>query len=181
MDAYSKAWLQYAFPVYVWVLVGAIILASRHSTRRVRSLGNTPVAVLASLYLLSYAKLLRSIINPLYVTFLDYPSDTEAVWLVDGNVNSLKGKHIPLFLTSLLALLLLFLPFTLLLLLGQWIQAQSERKCFKWISDYQVTTFLDVYHGPFKNKHRYWSGLLLVTRFFLFFLLLLSMSMETLA
>ena len=37
MDAYSKAWLQYAFPVYVWVLVGAIILASRHSTRIVQS------------------------------------------------------------------------------------------------------------------------------------------------
>ena len=25
-----------------------------------------------------------------------------------------------------------------------------------------------MYHGPFKSKHRYWSGLLLVTRFFLF-------------
>ena len=165
MDAYSKAWLQYAFPIYVWVLVGAIILASRYSNRIVRSLGSNPVAVLATLFLLSYAKLLRSIINPLYVTFLDYPSDTKAVWLVDGNVNYLKGKHIPLFLTSLLALFLLFIPFTLLLLLGQWIQAQSERKCFKWISDYRVSTFLDVYHGPFKSKHRYWSGLLLVTRF----------------
>ena len=168
MDAYSKAWLQYAFPIYVWVLVGAIILASRHSTRIVRSLGNNPVAVLATLFLLSYAKLLRSIINPLYVTFPEYPTDSKAVWLVDGNVNYLKGIHIPLFITSLLALFLLFIPFTLLLLLGQWIQAQSERKCFKWISDYRVSTFLDVYHGPFKIKHRYWSGLLLVTRFCLF-------------
>ena len=168
MDAYSKAWLQYAFPTYVWVLVGTIILASRHSTRIARSLGTNPVAVLATLFLLSYAKLLRSIINPFFVTFLEYPSDSKAVWLVDGNISYLKGKHIPLFLTSLLALLLLFIPFTLLLLLGQWIQAQSERKCFKWISDYRVTTFLDVYHGPFKSKHRYWCGLLLVTRFVLF-------------
>ena len=179
MDAYSKAWLQYAFPVYVWVLVGAIILASRHSTRIVRSLGNNPVAVLATLFLLSYAKLLRSIINPLYVTFLDYPSDTKAVWLVDGNVNYLKGKHILLFLTSLLALLLLFIPFTLLLLLGQWIQAHSERKCFTWISDYRVTTFLDVYHGPLKNKHRYWCGLLLVTRFFLFLVFAFNVNGDT--
>ena len=179
MDAYSKAWLQYAFPVYVWALVGAIILASRHSTRIVRSLGNNPMAVLATLFLLSYAKLLRSMINPLYVTFLDYPSDTEAVWLVDGNVNYLKGKHIPLFLTSLLALFLLFIPFTLLLLLGQWIQAQSERKCFTWISDYRVTTFLDVYHGPFKSKHRYWCGLLLVTRFFLFLVFAFNVNGDT--
>ena len=125
MDAYSKAWLQYAFPVYVWVLVGAIILASRYSTRITRSLGTNPVAVLATLFLLSYAKLLRSIINPLYVTFLEYPSDPNEVWLVDGNIPYLEGKHIPLFLTSLLALFLLCIPFTLLLLLGQWIQAQS--------------------------------------------------------
>ena len=165
MDGYSKAWLQYAFPVYVWALVGAVILASRRSTRIARCLGTNPVAVLATLFLLSYAKLLRSIINPLYATFLKYPSDTKEVWLVDGNIPYLKGKHIPLFLTSLLALFLLFIPFTLLLLLGQWIQAQSERKCFKWISDYRVSTFLDMYHGPFKNKHRYWSGLLLVARF----------------
>ena len=179
MDAYFKAWLQYAFPVYVWVLVGAIILASRHSTRIVRSLGNNPVAVLATLFLLSYAKLLRSIINPLYVTFLDYPSHTKAVWLVDGNVNYLKGKHIPLFLSSLLALFLLFIPFTLLLLLGQWIQAQSERKCFKWISDYRVSTFLDVYHGPFKSKHRYWCGLLLVTKFCLFLVFTFNVNGDT--
>ena len=179
MDAYSKAWLQYAFPVYVWVLVGAIILASRHSTRIVRCLGNNPVAVLATLFLLSYAKLLCSIINPLFFTFLEYPSGTKEVWLVDGNIPYLKGKHIPLFLTSLLALFLLFIPFTLLLLLGQWIQAQSERKCFKWISDYRVSTFLDVYHGPFKNKHRYWSGLILVTRCFLFLVFAFNVNGET--
>ena len=179
MDAYLKAWLQYAFPVYVWVLVGAIILASRHSTRIVRGLGNNPVAVLATLFLLSYAKLLRSIINPLYYTFLDYPSDRKVVWLVDGNVNYLKGEHIPLFVASLLALFLLFIPFTLLLLLGQCIQAQSERKCFKWISDYRVSTFLDVYHGPFKNKHRYWCGLLLVTRFCIFLVFTFNVDGDT--
>ena len=179
MDAYSKGWLQYAFPVYVWVLVVAIILASRHSTRIVRCLGNNPVAVLATLFLLSYAKLLRSIIDPLFFTFLEYPSGTKEVWLVDGNIPYLKGKHIPLFLTSLLALFLLFIPFTLLLLLGQWIQAQSERKCFKWISDYRVSTFLDVYHGTFKNKHRYWSGLLLVTRFFLFLVFAFNVNGDT--
>ena len=179
MDAYSKAWLQYAFPIYVWALVGVIILASRYSTRIARCLGTNPVAVLATLFLLSYAKLLRSIINPLYVTYLDYPSDKKAVWLVDGNVSYLKGKHIPLFLTSLLALFLLFIPFTLLLLLGQWIQAQSERKCFKWISDYRVSTFLDVYHGPFKSKHRYWCGLLLVTRFCLFLVFTFNVNGDT--
>ena len=62
------------------------------------------MAVLATLFLLSYAKLLRSIINPSFVITLEYPSDSKKVWLVDGNVPYLKGKHIPLFLISLLAL-----------------------------------------------------------------------------
>ena len=142
MDAYYKAWLQYAFPIYVWVLVGAIILASSHSSKIARSLGTNPVAVLATLFLLSYAKLLCSIINPLFVITLEYPSDSKKVWLVDGNVPHLKGKHVPLFLISLLALFLLFIPFTLLLLLGQWIQSQSERKCCSWISDYRISIII---------------------------------------
>ena len=136
------------------------------------------MAVLATLFLLSYAKLLRTIINPLFVTLLEYPSNSKAVWLVDGNVPYLLGKHIPLFLISLLALFLLFIPFTLLLLLGQWIQAQSERKCCSWISDYRFSTFLDVYHGPFKNKHRYWCGLLLVIRFFLFLVFAFNVAVD---
>ena len=28
MDAYSKTWLQFVFPVYIWVLVGLMILVS---------------------------------------------------------------------------------------------------------------------------------------------------------
>jgi len=31
MDAYSKAWLRFVFAVYIWVLIGLIILASHFS------------------------------------------------------------------------------------------------------------------------------------------------------
>ena len=31
MTAYAQTWLQFAFPVYVWVLIGLIILTSRYS------------------------------------------------------------------------------------------------------------------------------------------------------
>ena len=30
MDAYSKTWLQFVFPVYIWVLVGLMILVSHY-------------------------------------------------------------------------------------------------------------------------------------------------------
>ena len=65
-------------------------------------------------------------------------------------------------------LLLLFLPYTLLLLFGQWIQAHSEKRIFSWISAYRVKPFLDAYHAPYRNEYRYWSGLLLVLQCILF-------------
>ena len=169
MDAYARTWLQFAFPLYVWALVGTIVILSHHYGAVARMFGRNPIAVLATLFLLSYAKLLRTIIAVLSFTYLEYPDGAEvAVWLYDGNVRYLKGKHIPLFLTAMLVLLLLFLPYTLLLLFGQWIQAHSEKRIFSWISDYRVKPFLDAYHAPYRNKYRYWPGLLLVLRCILF-------------
>ena len=62
MDAYSKIWLQFVFPVYVWMLVILIILISHFSQRFANLLGNNPVSVLATLILLSYAKFFRTFI-----------------------------------------------------------------------------------------------------------------------
>ena len=169
MDAYARTWLQFIFPVYIWVLVCTVIILCYYKTWAVRMFGRNPVAVLATLFLLSYAKLLRTIITALSFTFLEYPDRSEvAVWLYDGNVRYLQGKHIPLFLVAMIVLLLLFLPYTVVLSLGQWIQARSRNRLFSWISDYRVKAFLDAYHGPFKAEHRYWHGLLLVVRSCLF-------------
>ena len=169
VDTYARTWLQFAFPLYVWVIVGTIVILSHYYGAVARMFGRNPIAVLATLFLLSYAKLLRTIIAVLSFTYLEYPDGAEvAVWLYDGNIRYLKGKHIPLFLTALLVLLLLFLPYTLLLLLGQWIQAQSEKRIFSWISNYRVKPFLDAYHAPYRDEYRYWPGLLLVLRCVLF-------------
>ena len=45
-------------------------------------------------------------------------------------VDYLDGKHVPLFLVAMLVFFLLFLPYTLLLLFGQWLQAISHLKLF---------------------------------------------------
>ena len=46
MDAYSKRWLQYVFPAYLWLLVGLMILISNFLHKFARLLGNNPVSVL---------------------------------------------------------------------------------------------------------------------------------------
>ena len=169
MDTYGRTWLQFVFPVYVWILVGSFILVSKFSRRIAKSLGNNPVAVLATLFLLSYAKLLRTIITALSFTFLQYPDGSEvAVWLYDGNLQYLKGSHIPLFLFASLALLFVFLPYTMFLFLGQWLQALSHWKILSLMNSARVKVFLDVYHAPYCPKHRYWTGFLLLLRCLLF-------------
>ena len=75
-------------------------------------------------------------------------------------------KHIPLFLVAVLAFTFLFLPYTLLLLFGQWLQAMSHLRLFSWVN--RLKPFMDSYHAPYKPKHRYWPGLLLMLRFVLF-------------
>ena len=120
MDAYAKSWLQFSFPFYLWCLVGVIIIVSHYSSRVATILGTNPIAVLATLLLLSYAKLLRTIIAALSYTLLEYPNNSQmAVWLYDGNIRYLSNKHIPLFIAALLCLIVLFLPYTVFLILSQ--------------------------------------------------------------
>ena len=168
MDGYSKTWLQFVFPVYLWVLVGLVILVSHFSQRFANLLGSNPVSVLATLILLSYAKILRTLITAVYVTYLKYPANySRMVWLHDANIDYLSGKHIPLFLVAVLVFIFLFLPYTLLLLFSQWLQAISHLRLFSWVNSARLKPFMDSYHAPYKAKHRYWPGLLLVLRFVL--------------
>ena len=167
MDAYSKTWLQFLFPAYIWVLVGLMILVSHFSHRFANLLGSNPVSVLATLILLSYAKILRTLIGVFYITSLEYPMYNRKVWLYDANIDYLSGKHIPLFIGAVLVFLFLFLPYTLLLLFGQSLQAISHLRLFSWVNSARLKPFMDSYHAPYKAKYRYWPGLLLVLRFVL--------------
>ena len=117
MDAYIRTWLQFAFPFYIWMIVGVIIYLSRRSITVVKLVGSSAVSVLATLFLLSYAKLQQTVINAFSLTYLqNYHGDgrSVAVWLFDGNVPFLQGKHIALFLMALSVTVLFILPFTLL-------------------------------------------------------------------
>ena len=164
MDSYGYTWLQFLFPFYIWTIVGLIIVLSKYSWRVTKLLGSHPIAVLATLFLLSYVKLLRVFITSVAYTSLQYQNKTVLVWQVDGNVEYLEGKHLFLFIFSLITFIFLFIPFTVLLLFGHWFQAKSNWKVLSWAKSHRFRAFLDVYHAPYKNKYRYWPGLLLVFR-----------------
>ena len=174
MDAYAKTWLDLVFPVYIWVIVGFLVYISYRSVTVTKLLGSSPVSVLATLFLLSYAKVLRTIIAALTLNVLHYPHKNEMVWIHDANVSLVK--YIPLALAALLFLLFLFLPYTLLLLLGQWLQTKSHLHLLSWVKSPNLKAILDAYHAPYKPKQRYWTGLLLFIRCALFLVFAFNIS-----
>ena len=163
LDAYAKTWLQFVFPLYIWFIVITIIIVSHYSTVASRMVSNNAVQVLATLFLLSYTKILRVVITVFSSTLLTYPDGFKRrVWLYDGNEDFLKGKHIFLFITSLLLLILLSVPFTLSLVSIQWLQRISHHHPLSWV--HRLMPLFDAYTGPYKHKHRYWTGVLLIIR-----------------
>ena len=167
MSAYTKTWLQFVFPAYVWMMVGFIIYGSRYYPIIFRLIGSNAVQVLATLFLLTYAKLLRTVISVFYSTALTgRNSSTPLVWLMDGNVPFFSRPHAILLLMALLISLIYILPFTFFIFLAPCLQANSNRKALKLVN--KLKPLLDAYQGPFKDKFRYWTGLLLLIRATLF-------------
>jgi len=160
LDMFAKTLLQLVFPLYVWVLVIIIIISSHYSTRAAKLNGKNSVPVLATLFLLSYAKLLRVVISTLsFTTVVNYKSENisnssrQYVWLYDANVQYLKGKHILLFLAALVILVALSVPYTLVLSFVQCLQRRSSYRLLSWLR--RLKPLFDAYTGPYKDRHRY--------------------------
>ena len=160
LTAFWKMWLQYVFPVYT---AGLFVVGLRYSTKLSKLFGGRSVPTLATLLFLSYTKLLRTIITSLELTHLtNFPSNTSRyVWSVDGRHDYGKFPHILLLLAAI-ACLILWSPYTLLLLLMQWLRRTSLYSVSKWVTKYKPVT--DAYYAPLKDKHQYWFGVLLLTR-----------------
>ena len=178
MNEYAKVWLQFAFPAYVIFLIILIIVVSEHSvqfSKLFRGRSFNPVGTMATLVLLSYAKLIRTIITVFSFAIIYYPDGTKRVmWLADGNVQYLQGKHVLLFIAALL-ILLFGMPYTVLLFSWQWLLRLGT---LKWTRNVRLTCFMDAYNGPYVHKYRYWTGLLLFMRVALYLTSALNVSSD---
>ena len=161
LNAFWKTWLQYVFPFYTASL---FIIGLRYSSKLSKLFGNRSVPTLATLLFLSYAKLLRTIITSLELAPLtSFPNHSvNFVWLVDGRLDYGQFPHILLLTAALIALLVLWVPYTMLLLLMQWLRRLPNEKVSRWITRYKP--LFDAHFAPLKDKHQYWFGILLFTR-----------------
>ena len=164
MDTYIKTWLTLAFPAYIIILVVVIIESSYYFGSFGRLIGKKdPVATLATLILLSYAKLLQTVFTAFSSATLDYPDGSKkSFWAPDATIECFNSKHTGLFFTAIL-ILLVGLVYTLLLFSWQWFFC-CPRKRLNWIRNQKLSSFMEIYHVPYTPRHRYWTGLLLLVR-----------------
>ena len=149
MDTYSKTWLQFVFPVAIYL--GASWTHDFYQsffTKFCKAAWqhSSSFHIQRSFTHLSWSFLSLTSIS------IQLQQKVMAVW----------SKHIPLFLASF-GVFLFFLLYTLLLLFGQCLWAIPHLRLFSWVN--RLKPFMDSYHAPYKAKHRYWPGLLLVLRF----------------
>ena len=164
MEAYTKTWLELAFPAYLIFLVVCIIFISSHSTKFSNLIGKrNPVATLATLILISYTKFLQTII----ITFSFVRSNDSIKpatrWLYDASIVYFGWKHAILFCTA--AFILVFgLLYTILLLSWQCLLHCPRLRICCWTRNQKLHSFVSTYHTPHTAKHRYWPGMLLLIR-----------------
>ena len=162
-NTYISTWMQFLFPLYIWLLILIIILTSRYSRRITKIITSNIVSVLATLLLLSYAKLLKTSIEVFSLVPLQLLNgNVTNRWKSDANIRYLGQLHVPLFLMSLAMVLVYMIPFTLLILLGPLLQAKSHYRVLHWIN--RLKPFHDAFYGPYTSKYRYWPGILLLAR-----------------
>ena len=162
MDNYAKMWLQLVFPFYLILIAALLILASRYSAMIQKITAHRALPVLATLFLLSYTKILCivSIVLFFYSSITHLPSEhSTLVWSVDANV-PLFGMQFTLLFVVCLILFLAMVPFNVILLFTKTVSRFSIVTKFK--------PLLDAYQGPYKIKFYYWTGLQLILRIVFF-------------
>ena len=171
MEAFGKTMFLYVFPIYIWLISAVIIFLSNRYIRVTRLVGENVVKVLATLFLLSYSKMLRGALGSLNHSALDIHLNctftlTKLQWILDGNVAYFEDvEHIILFAISLF-FIAFTLPFAFSLLCLKFVYSLSNCfRVFSWID--KLKPFFDTYTGPYKDKARFWTGLLLLVRIIL--------------
>ena len=169
MGSYAKQWLQFAFPLYLWIVIIVIIWLCRRYGKISRLMGSHAVSVLSTLFLLSYTKLVRTIVIVLHkrdITLhcINGSMISVSKWYEDPNVDYAKGKHAGLFAFALFVSFIFVIPYTLFLSFSPLFEKYlSNYKVFKKLWS-QFKPIIDAYSGPMKDEYRFWPGLLLVAR-----------------
>ena len=155
LDGYWNTWLQFFFPAYLFLLMGGIIVGCRYSVWLCRLCGSHAVPALATIFYMSYTKIILTVTNALSFSQLPCNDSILMVWSVDGNIEYSSGKHLALLVFSS-GILVVELAYSVLVLCAPLLKKHRYSAAVK--------PLLDAYGEPYKNNYQSWTGVNLFVR-----------------
>ena len=165
LDGYLYAWLQFAFPAYLFIIMGCILFSCRYSVKLNRFFGSHAVPATAMLFLMSYNKILLAATNVFQMSQLPCNDYVLNVWSVDGNIVYGRGKHLVLLIFSC-TVLAFSLAYPGLVLCTPLLEKYSHRCAASQRLNFfaKFWKLFYVYTSPYKNKYCFWTGVTLIVR-----------------
>ena len=138
--------------------------------------------------LLSYAKFLNAIVISFSLLYwkpafgsrnvdISVVGDTKTVVEEANNTTSFKAITYFLIIINILILFLCVI-YIALVFSWQWLLQYQDRAILKWVKYQKLRHFLEPYHAPYNGKYRYWTGLLLFVRAFLYTISVANFSLD---
>ena len=164
MTMAGKVGFQILFPVYLWSIVVMLILLSRCSIRLSELVSKSSMQVLATLFYLSFSKLLSTVIvifSSTTISVIKGPGNytSRVVWYYNGHDYG-SSTHAILLALAVAFTVLFILPYALL------VTFSSHLLRFRIVNNFKP--FIDAYGGSFKDRWRFWFGLRILITIFLF-------------
>ena len=170
-----KLLLQYAFPIYLCLLMFAINHLSHHTTimRRILSKFDGNHVFVTIVYMI-FSKLMLTVNYS--TTFAIYVSENSSlyrsVWFYDGSSNIDDPLIIITILVALVVFVGLILPYILFNTFPKFIRkvTSSVKYIRKVTSSVWLNAHIDANTAPYKDKMRYWFGVRLILIVILYFI-----------
>ena len=151
-----KHLFKFFFPVLLWLVVIAIVMTSRYSTRFSNFAKRSPQLLITVMHL-SFARVLMTTINAfsigqVYIDAQDTYNGPKPIyiWFLNGKVPYGSYPHALLLAAATVASLLFLLPYFILVVFGTCLLR------FKTID--KLRPFYDTIYAPYKDSFRWWFG-----------------------
>ena len=168
IDTVTKLALQFVFPAYIWILIGIVIIICKYSQRLSRAFGHNAVPVFATLILLSYTKVIRTLVPILKFERVTVIFDNNQLlyhpyWSANGNISPSSLPYIWLVVSGVFIVFLFAVPYTVLLLF-QPLMLSKFKNAYIQAFFLKFKPLFDAYYGPYQVRFQVWTGLLLCVR-----------------
>ena len=161
MNMLTKIWLQFLFPVYLFVIILVITMLVKCSRKFSQLLSGSDFSVtkvFATLIILSYTSVFQAcalVLAPIDVITLSGKHTLR--WRLDPSQDYFSGFHAALGIYAIVVTLVYIIPFPLLLIF--------QGIAFKFKLVRRLKPIYDVFGAPFRPQYRYWIGIRLLLRF----------------